>query len=140
MLSGCSHSTPKSYVYECSGGYSFTTRIEGKKTWLFLPNDTVSLPLVPWGSCVKYREGSILFWSKGDEAVFEIDDKMFENCKNNRKKAIWENAKLRGVDFRAVGNEPGLHLEVIADKKIVYVGNYGNTKYMFDTLEPLANS
>ncbi len=41
------------------------------------------------------------------------------------------------MDFRAVGNEPGWHLEVTAGEKIVFVGDYGNIRYAFDTPEPL---
>lgn len=139
VLTSCSHAAPKTYVYECSDGYGFTARIEGKKAWLFLPNQTVSLPLVPSGSGAKYEEGLIIFWSNEDEAVLEVDTKRHANCKNNRSKAIWEDAKLRGVDFRAVGNEPGWNLEITAGEKIVYIGDYGNTRYMFDTPEPLVD-
>jgi len=34
------------------------------------------------------------------------------NCANDARAAIWEKAKLSGVDFRAVGNEPGWVMEI----------------------------
>ncbi len=34
------------------------------------------------------------------------------DCTYDRRASIWEHAKLSGVDFRAVGNEPGWVLEV----------------------------
>ena len=43
-----------------------------KKAWLFLPNQNLSLPLVPSGSGAKYSEGIIVFWSKRDESLLEI--------------------------------------------------------------------
>ena len=123
-----SQTFPQTYVYECSDGTRFTARIEGEKIWLFLPNQTLSLPHVPSGSGAKYREGVIMFWSKGDEAMLEVGKKRHVHCKNNRAEAIWEDAKLRGVDFRAVGNEPGWHLELTAGEKVVFVGDYGTTR------------
>jgi membrane-bound inhibitor of C-type lysozyme len=61
-------------VYDCGDGYSLTVRIEDKKAWLFLPNKTMSLPLVPSQSGAKYSKGQIAFWSKGDEALLEIGE------------------------------------------------------------------
>ena len=124
------------YVYECSGGYGFVARVQREKAWLFLPEQTILLPHVPSGSGAKYSEDQITYWSKGDEALLEIGDEQHMNCKNNRALAIWEDAKLRGVDFRAIGNEPGWNLEIIKSEKIVFVGNYGQKRYEFITTEP----
>ena len=126
--------TPKTasrtFVYECNDGYSFTARIEGEKAWLFLPGSTISLPHVKAASGVKYSDDTALFWSKGNEALLEIDDSKYR-CKNNRKQAIWEASKLDGNDFRATGNEPGWHLQIREGNKIEYVGDYGSTLYHF---------
>jgi putative lipoprotein len=130
---------PQTFAYDCRGGYSFTARAKERKVWLFLPNKTISLPLVSAGSGAKYSEGQIAFWRKGHEAMLEVGDKRYANCNNNRAKAIWEDAKFRGVDFRAVGNGPGWYLELKAGEKIVFVSDYGNTKYAFDTSEPLVD-
>jgi uncharacterized membrane protein len=132
-------STPQTYVYECSDGYGFTARIEEGRAWLFLPNQTVNLPPVHSGSVAEYREGSIMFRIKGDKASLEVGETRHMDCTNNRAKAIWEDAKLRGVDFRARGNEPGWHMEITAGKKILFVGDYGSSKYAFDTPEPLTD-
>jgi membrane-bound inhibitor of C-type lysozyme/uncharacterized membrane protein len=121
----------RTYVYECSDGYGFVARIQKEKAWLFLPKKTASLPHVPSGSGAKFSEGQMTYWSKGDEALLEIGDEKHTDCKNNRAKAIWEDAKLRGVDFRAIGNEPGWNLEIIQREKIVFVGNYGQDRYEF---------
>ncbi|NIS78931.1 MAG: phosphatase PAP2 family protein [Anaerolineales bacterium] len=129
---------PRTYVYKCGDGFTFTARTE-EEAWLFLPDTTIRLPRVPSASGTKYREGQIMFWSKGDEAMLELGEEQHANCTNNRAKAIWEDARLRGVDFRAVGNEPGWHLEVTANEKIVFVGDYGNTTYAFVKPEPLVD-
>jgi membrane-bound inhibitor of C-type lysozyme len=129
-------SAAQTYVYECSDGYGFVARVEGEKAWLFLPQKTISLPHVPSGSGVKYSEDQITYWSKGDEALLEIGSEKHTKCKNNRAKAIWEDAKLSGVDFRAIGNEPGWNLEIIMGDRIVFVGNYGQNRYEFITTGP----
>ena len=126
----------KIYVYECSDGFGFVASVQGEKAWLFLPGKTISLPHVPSASGAKYSEDQITYWSKDDEALLTIGDEKHTGCKNNRALAIWEDAKLRGVDFRAVGNEPGWNLEIFTGEKIVFVGNYGQTRYAFITPEP----
>lgn len=122
-------------VYECSNGFTFTARIDDESAWLFLPNKTVRLAHVPSGSGAKYSKDQFTFWSKGEEAQLEIDDNLYRNCKNNRAKAIWENAKLNGIDFRAVGNEPAWYLEIEKGNKIVLIINYGQDRYEFATPE-----
>lgn len=113
-ISGSCHqgSIAKTYVYQCEDGYSFTVRVEGKTAWLFLPERTIHLPQVPAVSGAKYGRDAILFWNKGNRAGLKTDRRMHGNCKNNRVRAIWEHAKLSGVDFRAAGHEPGWYLEI----------------------------
>ena len=127
---------PATYVFECDDGYRFPVRIEGDKAWLFLPGKTVSLPQVPAGSGAKYSDGKMVFWSKGGEALLEAIGDVRRNCRNNRSLAIWEHAKLNGVDFRAIGNEPGWHLEISRGRKLIFVSDYGQSRYEFATPEP----
>jgi membrane-bound inhibitor of C-type lysozyme len=128
---------PQTYVYECSGTYSFIARIEGEKAWLFLPDQTLDIPKVPSSYGVKYSKGLITFWIKGEETLLETGKITYRNCNNNRAKAIWENAKLNGVDFRATGNEPGWHMEITAGKEIVFVSDYGQSRYDYTTPAPI---
>ena len=53
----------------------------------------------------------------------------------NRRQAIWEDAKLRGADFRATGNEPGWYMEISEAYGIIYVTNYGSDRYHFEEFE-----
>jgi len=118
----------------------FYARIEGDQAWLFLPGKTVSLPPVMSGAGSKYSDGKISFWNKGDEARLEIAPDKHRLCRNNRYLAIWEHAKLNGVDFRAVGNEPGWHLEISIGSKILFVSDYGQSRYEFDTPAPKSDA
>jgi membrane-bound inhibitor of C-type lysozyme len=126
----------KTYVYECSDGFSFVARVQKGNAFLFLPKETIRLPHVRSASGAKYSENQITYWSKGDKALLKIGNVKHTDCENNRSLAIWEDAKLRGVDFRAIGNEPGWNLEIIKGEKIVFIGNYGENRYDFVTPEP----
>lgn len=131
--------TKQTYVYECGEGYDFPVSIEGEKAWLFLPDQTVCLLRVSSDTGAKFSNGTISYWIKGNEAFFELENETYRGCKSNRAKALWEDAKLRGVDFRAVGNEPGWHIEITKDDKVLFVNNYGENRYEFATPPPLAD-
>lgn len=127
------------FVYDCDE-YSFTARIEGQQVWLFLPGKTINLPNVVSASGAKYSDGGTVFWNKGEEALLILGKNSLgsmkqRNCINNRKKAIWEHAKLNGVDFKAVGNEPGWYLEISQGKQILLVTDYGENRFVFSTSE-----
>jgi putative lipoprotein len=130
---------PKTFVYECNNTFSFVARIEDNTVWLFLPQKTLSLPQIPSGSGSKFSDGLIIFWTKGNTALLENSGTSYRNCINNRAKAIWENAKLNGVDFRAVGNEPGWYLEIRNGDKIVFISDYGTSRYEFVARDPLTD-
>ena len=129
----------RTYVYACDDGTQFTARVEGEQVWLFLPSATVNLPHVEAASGAKYSDGSNLFWSKGESALLERDGHGPTECNNNRRKAVWEDAKLRGADFRAVGNEPGWYLELSRNYGIVFVTKYGSDRYTFALPDPVSN-
>lgn len=125
-------SQAKTYVYECPDRYDFVVSIEGDQAWLFLPEKTIQLPRVPSASGEKYSDKQTIFWSKGSESRLELRAQNHIACKNNRAKAIWEHAKLKGVDFRALGNEPGWTLELVGDDTIIFSHFYDKiNKYVF---------
>ena len=55
-----------------------------------------------------------------------------ELAKNN----VWHKAKLRGVAFRAIGQEPGWLLEITNGEEIFLVTDYGKNKKSFPYVEP----
>ena len=145
-LYGCAHAYPdntaqtethaaetqaRTFVYECPDDFSFVARTETGKIWLFLPGKTLDLPQVPSASGTKYSNGIDTFWSKADEALVETGDDRHAGCRNNHARAIWEHAKLNGVDFRAIGNEPGWYMEISNKRDILLVTDYGQRTYWF---------
>ena len=146
VLYGCAHTQPdhtaqtetpatetkaRTFVYECPDGFSFVARTENGRVWLFLPGRTIDLPHVPSASGAKYSSGSDTFWSKDGAALIETGDGKHASCRNNRARAIWEHAKLNGVDFRALGNEPGWYMEISNKQDILLVTDYGQRTYRF---------
>jgi uncharacterized membrane protein len=119
-------------VYRCTDGYSFTARSSAEYAWLFLPGETVKFERTPSASGSKYIKDRSLFWSKGEEAMLEHNGRTHNDCSNDRRAAVWEHAKLNGVDFRAVGNEPGWHLEISNKNNIRLVTDYGQSSYEFN--------
>ncbi|MDH3915303.1 MAG: MliC family protein [Chromatiales bacterium] len=125
-------------VYECADGASFLVEYAEDGARLVLPTRTVLLPLVTSASGGKYQGDNILIWSKGEEATIEIDGLRRTGCVNNKARAAWVRARLTGVDFRALGNEPGWTLEIDEGHGVVLVTDYGQTRHAFGPPERLA--
>jgi len=126
----------RTFFYECEGDFQFPARLEDDVLQLFLPDQTVELPRVPSESGERFSDGRVSFWSDDGQARLETSPGMTYRCRNNAARAVWEHAKLSGVDFRAVGNEPGWHLEIHEGEKIVFVTDYGTARYTFAAPEP----
>ncbi len=114
----------KTFVYDCNG-YEFIARLGPGEMALWLPDQYVVVSQVRSASGALYEEGDISFWSKGDEAMLTIGDQAYMNCHLQPERVPWEDARRRGVDFRAVGNEPGWHLEIQEGRQLLLVLDYG---------------
>lgn len=124
----------KTLVYECDGA-DFVTRLGPGEMALWFDDRYLVLSQVRSGSGSRYQEGDVEFWSKGEEAMLEVDGVRYSNCRINHARAPWEDARRRGVEFRAVGNEPGWHLEVRGEQNLLFVGDYGSRRLLFQPVE-----
>jgi putative lipoprotein len=91
----------RTYAYNCDG-FAFTMRNGTEQVTLYLPDRYVVLPQVMSGSGVRYQEGDIEFWSKGEEAMLTVGAKRYVNCKIDQTRSAVDNARLHMVHFRAV--------------------------------------
>jgi uncharacterized membrane protein len=123
----------QTFVFACSDGYEFVARIEADSAWLFLPSETVETKQT---SPATYRASGISFTLDGQNALLDGPGNRRLDCRNNRRRAIWEHAKLNGADFRAVGNEPGWHLEIRNQTQLILVTGYGSNRHEFNLPEP----
>jgi heat shock protein HslJ/uncharacterized membrane protein len=48
----------------------------------------------------------------------------------------WEKAQLAGVEFRAIGQEPGWLVELDQGREVRYTGDYGETRFVAPAPEP----
>ncbi len=116
-------------VYECAG-YEFLARVGPGEMAIWLEDEYLVLSQVRSASGVKYQEGDVIFWTKGEEASLFLGAQRYSDCRLEPARAPWEDARRRGVDFRAVGNEPGWQLEIRDGSQILYVGDYGMNRVM----------
>jgi len=114
----------KTLVYQCAG-YEFIARMGAGEMAVWLEDRYLVLSRVRSASGAKYQEGDVIFWSKGEEVILIIDNQQFSSCMLAPHRAPWEDARRRGVDFRAVGNEPGWYLEIQHDRHLLFVADYG---------------
>ncbi|HSO06072.1 MAG TPA: MliC family protein [Pelomicrobium sp.] len=128
------------FAYDCDDATEIVVQHRAKTNdvWAFLPGVSKALPGVPAASGAKYSDGSITFWSKGNEALVEMGGRTLR-CTENRPRSIREDAKLRGVTFRANGNEPGWFMELTRGGNIVLVTQFGERRYVFPTPEPVTD-
>ena len=74
--------------------------------------------------------------SPDGDPLLVVDGVEHAGCVRDTVAAVWEDARIRGVDYRAVGNEPGWHLEIVENGRTVFVGDYGATQLEFATPVP----
>jgi uncharacterized membrane protein len=134
----------KTYSYLCDGeDKSIVVIIEGDRGHLFSYQASQALTRKSdsdefSGNDVYYRTDNPPDLAPGQTAEITIKGVRYENCKNNPRAAVWEEAKLRGVDYRALGQEPGWQLE-ISSRGFLLVTGYGEDRVEFPYVEPQVN-
>ena len=93
----------------------------------------LTLPHAVAASGAQYSDGTNTFWNKGREATFERHGRT-EMCRERREP--WQEAADRGVDFRAVGQEPGWFLEIDNEKQIRVVYDYAEHQLVAPVRSP----
>ncbi|WP_300365922.1 hypothetical protein [Hydrogenimonas sp.] len=133
----------RTYFYRCSDSFEFVARFEKSAVWVFWPGGSAELPFIDSRrkNAQVYRGDNVVFFFKGREASLQENGTFYRDCRNDRRRAVWEDAKLNGIDFRAVGNEPPWILEIRGERLDFYFG-YEKKLYRFrakpqtDPLEP----
>lgn len=125
------------YVYTCPDDFRFSVRLRDDSAHVRLPARTVTLPHVESASGARYEAEGVLFWSKGSEASLETSSGARTGCQGRPAATPWEEAAFLGIEFRAVGNEPGWVLEIDEQQWMRYVGDYGAIRVLAPVPEPV---
>jgi putative lipoprotein len=128
--------TDQVFVYNCGDTLRFTAHVTQDSTWLFLSDTTLKVLPVKAASGARYEGHSYLYWSKGNKAILQKPRGSFTTCQSVPQERSWAAAKLRGVHFRALGQEPGWFLELNKESRLRYVGNYGRDTVIVKTPVP----
>ncbi|MGM0546564.1 MAG: MliC family protein [Bacteroidota bacterium] len=131
--------TDQVFAYNCADSLEFTAHVTADSTWLFLPDTTLKVLRVEAGSGAKYEGSKYIYWSKGNEAILQKPKGSFMTCQSVPQERSWAAATIRGIDFRAQGQEPGWHLELEKEGQIKYVGDYGQDSLSAKTPNPTTN-
>ena len=112
---------------------ALTATFHDDRVVIELPERALTLPQVVSGSGARYSNGVVTFWNKGREATFEMTGRI-QTCRERREP--WQEAADRGVDFRAVGQEPGWFLEIDRGKQIRVVYDYAEHEMVTPAPDP----
>jgi SAM-dependent methyltransferase/uncharacterized membrane protein len=104
-------------AWDCTNsGYVVTSHASNSDgLWIFLPGETLLLNAEATGQGSPYSNGKVIIRYEDRLAVLSIDG-TDDSCTQNRRASILEDAKLRGMDFWATGNEPPWILEIGPEK------------------------
>lgn len=135
LMMGCAgmpaslpYTPPTYFAYRCSDG-AFEVKLGDDEARVLHQGSQVVLPLVPSASGQKYQDGAgNLLFMKGQQAFFEgAQGLTLKDCQGQLVDTPWRAAAVRGVDFRAVGNEPGWLLELEYLRGAFILLDYGST-------------
>jgi putative lipoprotein len=111
-------------AFDCQEGPAFVlVPVLGGDAALELDRDVRRLTRQVTASGARYSDGKVTVWNEGREARLELGGQRYR-CIESRPRSIRADARLRGVDFRATGNEPGWSLEMLQDR-IVFLDQGG---------------
>lgn len=125
----------ETFVYDCADR-RFIVQLLADTAWLYFADTVVTLDRVPAASGARYADSPFVYRSTGEQATIEIPEGRYEGCRMDKSEASWQAARLRGVDFRGLGQEPGWLLEIFYNDSIVFLADYGTRRFVGSTPEP----
>jgi putative lipoprotein len=124
----------RAYVWECADGQTLVMRnlFREKAVAIDFHDGTRRLDQVISGSGAKYADAAVTFWTKGSTATLERQGTAPVQCEERRAFSLREDARARGVVYRALGNEPGWVLEVGPASRMSWTTNWGQDRFDFE--------
>jgi hypothetical protein len=121
-------------VWQCADGQTLVMRNLWREKAIAIDfhDGTRRLDQTVSASGVRYADSMVVFWTKGSTATLERQGKPTVQCEERRADSLREDARVRGVVYRALGNEPGWILEVGPASKLSWTTNFGQDRYDFE--------
>lgn len=122
---------PQRIAFTCADGYGFEAWFEPERVRVQVHGDSFTLPQVEAGSGTKYRGrvesqgGTVLLHTKDRRGYLRVPGLKMEGCEGTPVADAWQSARVRGVELRALGQEPGWWLELDRGRRTVVVTDYG---------------
>lgn len=121
--------TRQTYAYACpDNGPRFTTRTGPGELAVWLPEELGFgyrvLGQVRAASGGKYQDGDLTVWTQGESAMIEVGGRTYTDCRIDYDASRSAAARLNGVGFRAVGQEPGWELTIREGQRITFAYDY----------------
>ncbi|MCF6177813.1 MAG: hypothetical protein L3J63_00275 [Geopsychrobacter sp.] len=134
LLTGCAGMQAvvpvETLVFRCNDSSLLTAREAGSRLQLMLPVETRELSRRPSRVGRLFKAKNVELLINGDQAELTIARQGTRQCSRDRGAEVWQDARFRGVEFRAAGTKPGWFAE-LSDQKLVYAGDYGQQKLSF---------
>jgi putative lipoprotein len=124
----------RAYAWECEDGQKLVMRnlFREKAIAIDFHEGTKRLEQTVSASGARYSDGTIVFWTKGGTATLERPGAAAVKCTERRADSLREDARARGVAYRATGNEPGWVLEIGPGRHLDWVTGFGSERHAFD--------
>lgn len=129
----------QTYVFLCDNEENYTVRASRDDAWVFRHQGTLQLYATPSTTGTTYADKGFTISIDDQQATFISPTGKQLSCRNDTRQAVWEKAKLDGADFRAVGNEPGWDLLIMAGKDIILNSGYGKSRIEVPLPRPETN-
>ena len=114
--------TIKTSAWDCDRiGYLVTSPGKNQNIWVFQPDKTSQLHASTSRNSPAFGSADLGISFQNDTATISIDGNT-DSCHKNYRASIWEEAKLRGVEFRGIGNEPPWQLEIGPNSIVLKTG------------------
>lgn len=134
----------ETHVFDCAApgvdSLTVTVRVDSTEAMLWAPTDgavePVRLERVESTGGARYENDEAMFLRTGQEATLVVDGVRYTGCTRNNYRSVWEDAKLDGVDFRALGNEPGWIVDVYVGDRFDVQWRYGERTAELPYVDP----
>jgi putative lipoprotein len=130
----------RAYVWQCADGETLVMRnlLREKAIAIDFHDGTRRLDQTASASGARYADAVAVFWTKGSTATLERQGAPAVRCEERRADSLREDARVRGVVYRALGNEPGWILEIGPASTLSWTTNFGQDRYDFEQAQATA--